>query len=175
MTDISTLDDKGSKNRFKNTNGQHYLLALFFETATDSERANVVYTLKLEDHNGLPSLHRLYIECDDPTEYTFAKKYFDGWAHWKKLIACSWFKPYLEAMREELEIKMKADALNNIRYKAMENGKDGVTANKYLIEKGYVDKNDTRGRPSKETIKREADKLFKDKEDVIQDWNRLNG
>ena len=58
MTDVSALDDKGSKNRFKNANGQHYLLALFFETATDSERANVVYTLKLEDHNGLPSLHR---------------------------------------------------------------------------------------------------------------------
>lgn len=141
----------------------------------DTDRPNVLYSLKDYDNNDLPSLHRLYLECNDPTEYSFAKKYFDGWTHWKKLIACNWFKPYLEAMREELEIKMKAEALNNIRYKAGENGKDGLAANKYILEKGYVDKDDKRGRPSAATIKREADKLFKDKEDVIQDWNRLNG
>ena len=162
-------------NKFKNSNGQHLLLALFFETSVDTDRPNVLYSLKDYDNNDLPSLHRLYLECNDPTEYSFAKKYFDGWTHWKKLIACNWFKPYLEAMREELEIKMKAEALNNIRYKAGENGKDGLAANKYILEKGYVDKDDKRGRPNKETIKREADKLFKDKEDILGDWQRLNG
>src|SRR5690606_3372668 len=127
----------------------------------EKDRDYVLYTLKLEDHQGFPSIHRLYVEAGDPTEYEFAKKYFDGWAHWKKIRECTWFKPYLEAIREELEIAIRSKALYELREKSND-PKSGVQVNRYLLEGGWKDKDDKRGRPSKETIKREAEKIFKD-------------
>jgi len=158
--------------QWKTSNGQHYLKALFYEEALEPGRDYVVYTLKLYDHEGYPSIHRLYVETNDPTEYEFAKKYFDGWAHWKKIKQCTWFKPYYDAMKEELEVSIRSRALKKLRQH--ENSeKAGVQVNKYLLDGGWIEKDDKRGRPSKETIKREADKLFKDQEIIDEDYGRI--
>ena len=157
---------------FKNASGAHYLQALFFETALEQNKDYVLYTLKQQDHRGYPSIHRLFVEMNDPTEYNFAKEYFASWTHWKMIKDCTWFKPYYDAMKEELEVSIRAKALADLRASA-EDPKNTVQVNKYLLDKGWVDKTDTRGRPSKDTIKREADKLFKDKQELEEDFSRI--
>lgn len=165
-------------NKFKNSVGSHFLKAIFFEEAVNVERPDCVYTLKQEDHAAdntvYPSLHRLYVEMEDTSEYDFAKKYLDGWSHWKKLIDCNWFKPYLADMREELDIKLRARAVNNLRDIALDpTNKNHYMANKMIFENGIAPKADNRGRPSKDKIKAEADKLFQSSDETAEDYNRI--
>lgn len=157
---------------FKNTSGAYYTKGLFYEVANEEDRDYVLYTLKNEDHKGYPSLHRLYMEMDDPTEYEFAKKYFGSWKHWKMIRGAPWMTDVYKEMKEELDISIRARALNQIRDAAINSDKDRMQANKYLLDRGWVDE-DHRGRPSKQKIKEEADKLFKDKEEVNSDYTRL--
>ncbi len=161
-------------NKFKNIMGAHLLKALFFEMSVDFERPDVLYTLKLEDHEGFPSIHRLYVELEDTSEYVFANKYFDNYAHWKKLCACNWFKPYLEDMREELDLKLKQRALERLKAIADDpTHKSHYLANKLIHEEGLQIKKDNRGRPSKKSITEEANKLFKTSEEVDEDYDRI--
>lgn len=166
-------------NKFKNTAGAHLLKALFFEEAVDTDRPDALYTLKLEDHD-VPgekvylSIHRAYVQLQD--EFKLANQYFDGWSHWKKLCACNWFKPFLDDMREEVDVSVKAKALNSIRDVASNvEDKNSYNANKFLLENGIAIKKDMRGRPSKEKIKQEADKLFVLREEVDEDYERIFG
>lgn len=162
-------------NKFKNVMGAHLLQALFFETAVDVERPDCLYTLKQEAHEGYPSIHQLYVSLSDASEYSFALSYFDNLSHWKKLTACNWFKPYLEAMREELDLKLRAEALNNLKNIAADkSNKSHYLANKFIIENGLAPKKDARGRPSNEKIKEAASQLFKTSEEVNEDYERLN-
>ena len=91
--------------RFKAVSGQHYIRQIFFEENTE-DRSLVLYTLKDYDievgGRAIPSIHRLYVEAEDPVEYDFANRYFDNWNHWDKLRSGTWFKPYLDSMRAEL-------------------------------------------------------------------------
>ena len=170
-------------NKFKNSVGAHLLQALFYEMAVGTDRNDVLYTLKLEDTYDVNdpsklylSLHRLYVEMEDTSEYEFAKKYFDNWTHWKKLLECNWFKPYLAEMREELDVKLRARALNQIRDVAANTlDKNHFSANRLILDKGLAVKTDNRGRPSKEKIKAEADRMFQIKEEIDDDFSRISG
>ena len=143
-------------NKFKNDNGQLYLKALFFET-TAGDKSTVVYSLKEQDHMGYPSLYRLYMEENDPTEYRFATKFLNGWSHWEALTECTWFKPYVEAWRKELEVRMKSQSLARIMSEAKTGGRDAFVSNKYLLEKGWEKEPPSkRGRPTKAEIKEAA-------------------
>jgi hypothetical protein len=79
------------------------------------------------------------MEEGDLTEYIFANKYLEDWNHWQRLCNCNWFKKdYLPRWRKELELKVKAEALNNIRFESRSNSKNAFAANKYLFERGVV-------------------------------------
>lgn len=154
---------------FRASNGVYYTKQLFYEFA-DSDKSYVLYTLKDQDYMGYPSLRRLYMEMDDQSEYQFANRYFAGWSHWKKLLRCPWFADYITEFREELQIRSSAAYLTSIRLKALEGN---LAANKYLLEQGWKDSKDKVGRPSKEKIKQEADKLFRDSSDISDDLERI--
>jgi hypothetical protein len=159
---------------FSGNFGRRYTKGLFFET-TLSDKSTVKYTLKEKDHQGYPSLKRLYLEEKDPTEYRFASKYLDNYSHWVELCACSWFKPHLEEWRRELELYIKSMALVKI-FEEAENtlGKNTFNANKYLLERGWIDKDkNTRGRPSKQQIKEAANQLAQDNQQIEADYERL--
>lgn len=84
----------------------------------------------------IPSLFRLYMEENDPTEYAFASKYLHSWDHWQKICKASWFKnDYLRRWRKELELQQKASALKNIIREASSTSKNSFQANKFLYEK----------------------------------------
>jgi hypothetical protein len=143
------------KSRFKNPSGAFYTRGLFFEE-TLSDKSSVVYTLKDEDHLGYPSLHRLFIESADPTEYAFAQAHLYSWSHWVLLRECTWLQPYLSAWRQELEVKLRAEALVKIRQIAADATPTGFQANKYLLESPWKPADaGKRGRPSKEAVRRE--------------------
>ena len=162
-----------NKPVFKNNSGVHYIKALFYEVALEDDRKYVLYTMKNYDHEGYPSIQRLFLEMNDPTEYTFATKYFDSWRHWKLVREAVWFKPIYNEMVEELHLRIKAKALFKIREAAENSDKDKMQANRYLLEGGYIDKEDKRGRPSKAKVKEEADKIVRDHEQINDDYGRI--
>jgi hypothetical protein len=146
-----------SNINLKASNGKRLLRGLFYEWAL-SDKSGVTYTLKDQDHKGYPSLRRLYMEASDPTEYTFATTYLDSWDHWEMLCATEWFAPIVARWRRELELKIKSEALARIIKDAKDpNSKTKFTANKFVVEKGWESKEGpSRGRPSKEEIKKAA-------------------
>lgn len=167
---------------YKTDQGVFYTKSLFFETISSvADRGHVIYTLKAEDHNGLPSLRRLYLEEMDPTEYSFANKYLGGWDHWKKFLESDWFRPYLEAWREELEIKMKSLAYQKIMEEAKDDlSKNKIIANKYIVETlRRIQKNEdlgarnTKGRPDKASIDKQAFELAQQHQNISDDAIRV--
>ena len=162
---------------FKDKTGNWITQGLFLELSYGNKE-NVVYTLKDTDQevviNGetrtLPSIGRLFVECGDPTEYTFATTYLGGWAHWKRL--CEKTKvlhPYIEEWREELEIKLRSEGIRQVAEHAKSD--KGFQASKWLAEKGWDEKK--RGRPSKEEKERELKITTKIHQEVDDDLNRI--
>jgi hypothetical protein len=161
---------------FRIATGQRKLRGLFFETVL-ADKTGVVYTLKDRDHAGYPSLYRLYMEADDPTEYTFAVNNLDGWDHWEKLCDCNWFKPYIARWRRELEIRTKAKALMNMKALASDpTSKEFHQANKFLVNGGWKEGTGSRrGRPSKEEIQKETKRLATEASSLDDDLSRVTG
>lgn len=156
-------------------NNTRHLKALFYEQ-TLNDKSYVIYTLKDQDHKGYPSLYRLYMEIDDPTEWIVSQTLVDGWEHWEMLCNCTWFKPYVERWRKELELRMKSKALAKIKAEAKTNGKESFIANRYLIEKGWESKEDKkvgRGRPSKEEIRKAANEIASTQDRISGDFERI--
>lgn len=121
-------------SQFKNSMGMRYTKGLFFETTLE-DKSSVVYTLKENDHKGYKSLKRLYLEEEDPSEYIFASKWLDSYDHWKLLTECTWFKPIVAEWREELRLKLESKYLKKLMEIAEAGGKEGISANKILLER----------------------------------------
>lgn len=169
-----------NKLLFKNASGVHMLKPIFYEL-DDSEKVWAQYSLKDYDHivDGkiYPSIRKLYVDFEDPTEYDFACTYFDNWNHWTKMTQASFFQSYLKEMREELDVKLRARSLSKIKQTAESDGKDSLQANKFLIQGGWktpVEKSQV-GRPTKQKIKEEAEKLFNQRTEFDDDFERVLG
>lgn len=152
---------------------------MFYET-TLVDKTSVVYTLKDWDHQVgdvlYPSLYLLYLKTNDPTEWRFATDHLDGWVHWEALLECNWFTPYVTRWRRELELRMKSHSLARIMAESKASSRDSFNANKYLLEKGWEPKESTskRGRPSKDEIKAEANRLGSLEHAINADFDRIN-
>lgn len=131
--------------------GKPLTQSLFLEI-TYNERS--VYSLK-EDHcvwNGkvYPSLKKLYLEAEDPTEYDFATKYLLGYKHWKRICENKVLLKQIEEWREELEMKLRSKAVKNMLTSAKEGN---YQAAKWFADRGWM--NNGAGRPSKLDIEKE--------------------
>ena len=139
------------KSKLLDNMGKPLTQSLFLEVGYSDY---AVYTLKDRDHeyNGkiYPSLKRLYVEFEDPTEYEFANEYLLGWNQWKRLCENKLIRKEIDTWREELELKLRARGIREA-VKAAEAG--GFQAAKWLADRGW----DTRGagRPSKDEIEKE--------------------
>lgn len=152
---------------------QWYLRAIFYEE-TGADKSTVVYTLKDEDHEGFPSLYRLWMEMEDLLEYEFANEYLGNWSHWETIKECSWFKPYYTRWKKELELKIRSKALHKLRTDAAGETKTSNSSNRYLLERGWEDKA-TKGRPSKADIKKAAKEQAQSIQVLESDLNRIQG
>lgn len=158
-------------SKFKNHQNVRYLQALFFEQA-GADKSKVVYTLKDDDHEGYPSLYRLYLAAGDITEYNFATAYLDGWEHWEMLCDCSWFKPYISRWRRELELKIRSEALAEIINESKSGSRNAFAAQKFLVTRGYSETAE-KGRPSKQEVRDEAKRIANDHFRLREDLARL--
>lgn len=139
------------KNRLVDSTGRPLTQSLFLEIGyTDF----AVFTLKDQDfdYNGkqLPSLKRLYLEFEDPTEYEFANTYLLGWRHWKRMNENKILKKHFEEWREELEYRMRSKGVRSL-LKSATNG--NFQAAKFFVDRGW-DKRQA-GRPSKAELEKE--------------------
>ena len=163
---------------FKNESGTFYTKSLFFETNTiDKEKS--VYTLKDEDHKGLPSLKRLFFETGDVTGYTLATNHLGGWDHFLKLRELSWFNEYWDHWVKEFEVKMRAESLVRLHNVAKDsNNKDYVGLNKFFLEKGWILPEERRslkrrGAPSKAQIREAAMEIATEDQMLVSDLLRV--
>lgn len=141
------------KSKFLDAQGKPLTQGLFLEINYDDRYA--VYTLKDQDHewqgNSYPSLKRLYLAEEDPTEYIFASKHLLGWNHWLRICENKALAKHIAEWRNELELKLRAQAVRALR--DMCNSENGnFQAAKFLADRGW-DKRGA-GRPSKAEIER---------------------
>lgn len=163
-------------SKFKNTNGVLFLREMFWEYADNKE--NAIYTLKDSDHevDGVvyPSLYRLYMAKNDPTEYLFAMEYLDSWTHFNSLSQATFFQPFLIRWREELELRFRAEGLAKIHELASNGGREALQAAKYLADGNYTLKGRSKaGRPSKAQIDATAKEIIENRKREQEDYLRL--
>lgn len=148
------MDFKIDKSRLIDTMGRPLTQSLFLECGYNVQYA--VFTFNDEDktYDGrlYPSLKKMYLACEDPTEYKFAKKHLLGWNHWKRLNENKMLRGEFEEWREELEIAMRSEAVQSIM--EMTAGGTNFQAAKWLADRGW-DKRGA-GRPSKQEVDRES-------------------
>lgn len=141
------------KKLLLDTMGRPLTQGLFLEMGYDTRYA--VFTFndddKTYDGKVYPSLKKLYLACDDPTEYEFAKKHLLGWKHWQRLNANKILKEEFDEWRDEMEIKTRSDAIKSIIDMTAEGS--NFQAAKWLADRGW-DKRGA-GRPSKSELDRQ--------------------
>ena len=159
------------KSKLVDTNGKPLTQSLFLEIGYNDF---AIFTLKEQDYdyNGklYPSLKRLYLEMEDPTEYEFASTYLLGWRHWKRMNENKILAKHFDEWREELEYRMRCKGVKAL----LNSAKNGnFQAAKFFVDKGW-DKRQA-GRPSK--LEMEREKAFQDrvKEEYGGDVVRLFG
>lgn len=151
--------------------------SLFVEVhnGQESDILEPVFTLADEDKGSFLSMKKLYLTIADPTEYAFALYTFSSWQHWEKLTRIKWFLDHLEGWRDELEVKLRSQAVSKMVRIADSSANQALQANKFLVDRGWVDKKNPRGRPSKaekERIKKQDDLV---KTQVDEDFDRVIG
>lgn len=142
------------KSKFLDTAGRPLTQSIFLEIGY-TEYA--VYTLKEFDYmykgQHYPSLKKLFLQEEDPTEYDFATKHLLGWNHWKRLCENKQIARHVTEWREELELKIRSNAIREMQALCgSENG--NYSAAKFLADRGW-DKR-AAGRPGKNELEKEA-------------------
>lgn len=134
-----------------------------------------LWSIKEDDHevNGVvyPSLKKIYMEYDDPTEYSFAMDVFGSWKHWQQIFSTRFFQKQVALWREEMEIKLRSKGIRAVIQEVVD-GKAKMTAAKYLSDRGWLNE-EKKGRPSKKKIETEAKKIARIHEEVDEDLERM--
>lgn len=177
--DRTMFRSKGSNARKTRALFHDVLKELFNK---DYDVSECMYSLRDDKEvEGLPSLHRLYLEMEDITEYDFANKYFENYEHWMMVVESPHVGNIIHDWRRELDLKLRAKALNNIKEIASnEMDKNYWLANKLLVSQSWIPRDSQkelvkngRGRPSKEEISRTARQMAQDEMDIAEDLKRV--
>lgn len=112
------------------------------------------FTLAPEDHDGLYSMEKLFMEhYKDPTEYTFVRDAFEGdIQHWEAVKECLMLVKVYPVWKKKAMARLTSEAMLKIVETAFDDSnKNSFTALKYLVEKdAKVTKKSGAGRPKKE-------------------------
>lgn len=154
--------------------------SLFFESKRELDPHLIpIFTLKAQDHlvRGVLyiSLQKLYFSYDHIPgfEYQFAKDVFGSWDIWAKLTRSS-LRHEFQSWRDELDIKIKANAIKQMMQASRTDDAKGVAAAKYLADKGYIEGTTRkRGRPSNDDIARERKAQLEVQNTLTADMERL--
>ena len=123
---------------FKDKKNQWLTRGLFYELSDYSVDKFAIFTDGDEDVTKkgvkLISLKNRYLAVADPTEYEFAIQELGGWSHWKAMLDSPPILKEVESWREELEIKIRSEAISQMSIHAKEGS---YQASKYLADKGW--------------------------------------
>ena len=145
--------------------------SLFAETTVAD---NPVFSLSPFETEGLVSVKDVYLMCNDVTEYLPAIVIMGSTKQWNRVCKAKWFKPFIEELREELELRIRSEAVKGILEEAASSKSTAFQAMKLLATKGYIPKEENvRGRPSKEEVARETKIQTKLKTEVEEEAQRL--
>jgi len=159
------------KKVLKDVQGRYRTQSLFREFYIKD--LEPLWSLKDEDSQGiLPSLKKLYIECEDPTEYEFAMQAFGSWNHWIKIKSSAAIKTFIEDWPIELEVSLRSKGIRLVAQEAID-GKSKFHAAKFLAEGQWKKSDNKRGRPSKEELHRELKIAAKLESEIGEDAARL--
>jgi hypothetical protein len=132
-------------DQLKGPNGKVRTKSLFYELSYE-DPSECLFTLKEQDievhGKHLLSLHKLYVSMvpSDPTEYDFAMTIFGSWDVWSAICKSPLVKNHVAKWRNEVEIKVKSQAIQAIAMEMKEGGRSSFSAAKLLLEKGWLDK-----------------------------------
>ena len=160
---------RGKFSEYTDSMGRFHTKALFIETIQKEQLDRGIkpkYTLR-----GNPKyidIHDLFMECADPTGYSFAIRAFGSWDHLQHLRTLAWFKRYYDSWLDELEVRLRSEAIQSLISQSKDN--KGTTAAKYLAERGWEKK---RGRPSNEEVERERRQQAMLRDELEQDFDRV--
>lgn len=114
--------------------------SLVYEKCRTNDNEFAIFTMDRNDRviNGKTyfSLHKLYIDIGDPTEYDFAMKVFGSWQIWERFCGNNMFSKDINNWRFELEVKIRSTAVKQI----VKNSKEGIkgqSAAKFLSDGGW--------------------------------------
>ena len=115
--------------------GRFLLRAIFWEISTTERRETYPpsYTLKVQEHMGLPSAYQIYMSCVD--EFEAAIKIAGTMANWRKLEGANWFMngmvehghEGLKQWRKDMEARDKSLAKRQLQEKAEEGSVQAMT------------------------------------------------
>lgn len=140
-----------NKESMKDTMGRFWTQGLFKEMSYGKGRPCVM-TLKNEDFDDLVSFKRIFVELCDPSGYLAAMVLLGSWDHWLKLCDCCWFIAELKLALDELEVKLRAEALVEIREISQGTSGSALSAAKYIASGSWRGSNNPKqkaGRPLK--------------------------
>jgi hypothetical protein len=160
------------KSKLRDGRGRPLTQSLFLEFGYNTEYA--VFTLQEEDYEykgkKYISLKALYLAHEDPTEYDFATTHLLNWNQWKRLTKNRLFMPYHAEWQEELELKLRSQAVQDIRDLAT--GDKGFQAAKWLANKGWDNRG--AGRPTNEEKEKRDNMQSKIDAQYAEDVERLS-
>lgn len=161
-----------SMGRFRTT-------SLFWETRkteANAEKYPPLFTTKAKDltvgdktYRSLRSIYFSYNHMPE-FEYEFAMDVFGSWEHWLTLFNSFQIKPVVQGWRDELNIKIKAEALKTVLAQSKDPEK-GLQAARAILAGEH--KESKRGRPSKEEKARLEKEVTKHKDEIDADMERL--
>jgi len=160
---VTTLKEIQAQWPFKDVMGRYRTQSLFLEYAR--EKDTPVFNLSDFDTPTTLSAKKIYLDLADITEYKAAKTLLGSWDHWVRLSEASWFQPYISSWRDELELKIKSEAIENLRATSKEEGGKGANAARWLAEGKWEKKAAAR--------KKKKELLLTETEDVDADMKRL--
>lgn len=158
------------RDKFKGLGAKWLTEGLFLESTQNGEEA-CLYTLQPWDRrkNGIfyPSIHKLFVEMGDVSEWNFAQHYFDGYQHWLLIKSKPFFKEYYEKMTEELHAKLQHQSIEKMM-EQMHEGKASQATLQYLANKGFIDKAAV-GKPKRKRAPRKEGNVVQADFDRIKD------
>lgn len=170
-----------AKRPLMGENSQFRTIMLFINAPTKSKdftRDSARFALGVEDveYEGItyPSFHRLFVETDDETGYTFANKYLLGMPHLLEFQDAPWFEKHLQRAKQTITVRRHSANIKRLQEKA---NQGDTTALKFLIDCKHLDappeKPEKVGRPTKKRIQQGIDEALADDENLLEDYKRL--
>lgn len=129
--------------------GRRLTTGLFEELADPATATKPVFKLA--------EWRKRYVEIADPTDYKAAMELIGDWEHWTILVSNPVFKSHLEEWRKEVVVKLKSEAITELRKRAKT--ENGTAAAKYLADRGYEPKS---AKGTAKPKKQEEDRLSSD-------------